>query len=46
MDRTAADEVETQSPQRFSALMQGHEQLLKTSIDHREIEKKAKSPEP
>ena len=42
MDRTAADEGETQIPQRFSALMQVHEQLLKTSIDHREIEEKSK----
>ena len=33
MDRTAADEVETQIPHSFSALMNVHEQLLKTSID-------------
>ena len=42
MDRTAADEGETQIPHSFSALMQVHEQLLKTSIDHREIEEKSK----
>ena len=29
----AADEVEAQAPHSFSALMQVHEQLLKTSID-------------
>ena len=29
MDETAADEGETHSPQRFSALMYVHEQLLK-----------------
>ena len=40
--RTAADEGETQIPHSFSALMQVHEQLLKTSIDHREIEEKSK----
>ncbi len=42
MDRTAVDEGETQIPHSFSALMQVHEQLLKTSIDHREIEEKSK----
>ena len=30
---TAADKVETQIPHSFLALMQVHEQLLKTSID-------------
>ena len=33
MDRMAADEGETQIPHSFLALMQVHEQLLKTSID-------------
>ena len=33
MDRTAADEVEAQTPHSFSALMQAHQQLLKSSID-------------
>ena len=33
MDRTAADEVEAQAPHSLSALMQAHQQLLKTSID-------------
>ena len=42
MDRTAADEGETQIPHSFLALMHVHEQLLKTSIDHREIEEKSK----
>ncbi len=42
MDRTAADEGETQTPHSLSALMYVHEQLLKTSIDHREIEEKSK----
>ena len=31
MDGMAADKVETQTPHSFSALMQVHEQLLKTS---------------
>ena len=38
----AADAVETQIPHSFLALMHVHEQLLKTSIDHREIEEKSK----
>ena len=29
----AADEVETQAPHSFSALMYVHEQLLKTSVE-------------
>ena len=29
----AADKAETQTPHSLSALMQAHEQLLKTSID-------------
>ncbi len=33
MDRTAADNAETQTPHSFLALMYVHEQLLKTSID-------------
>ena len=33
MDRTAADEVEAQAPHSFSALMQAHQQLLKSSVE-------------
>ena len=33
MDETAVDEGETQTPQRFSALMQVHQQLLKLTLN-------------
>ena len=33
MDRMAADEVEAQSPHSLSALMQAHQQLLKTDVE-------------
>ena len=33
MDRTAADEVEAQAPYSLSALMQAHQQLLKSSVE-------------
>ena len=33
MDRTAVDEVETQTLHSFSALMHVHQQLLKTDVE-------------
>ena len=33
MDRTAVDEVEAQAPHSLSALIQAHQQLLKSSVE-------------